>query len=122
MDKFYAQVQEYLNMEEEIDFKEFNEYYQQVLEYLDKESADLSEEDVWKALFVVESIMSNAQNRAKHADTTKEQKKYKRMAKRTKLYAQHFTKRLHDAGYNDEEIGARFKEMLEEDTATAEKE
>ncbi|SFE31709.1 hypothetical protein [Alteribacillus iranensis] len=113
MDKLYNQVQIYLNMDEEIDFKEFQAYYQQVLKYLDEYSSDLHEDDLWKALFVVESIMSNAENRAKTAKKA-EAKKYNKMATRTKLYAQNFTKRLSDLGYDEEQIGSKFEEMLEE--------
>ncbi|WP_158735214.1 hypothetical protein [Alteribacillus sp. YIM 98480] len=116
MDKLYDQVQKYLNMDEEIPFKEFQQFYQDVISKLDREAESFEEDSIWKGLFVVESIMSNAENRAKTTKNASETKKYKKMAKRTKLYAQNFTKRLHQFGYTQEQIGEKFEQMLEEGT------
>ncbi|MFB4164624.1 hypothetical protein ACE1TI_12515 [Alteribacillus sp. JSM 102045] len=114
MEKLYEQVQEYLNMDEEIDFKEFRSFYQEVISHLDSDTEQFNEDEIWKGLFVVESIMSNAENRAKTSKNAAEPKKYKKMAQRTKLYAQNFTKRLHQLGYTQEQIGEKFEQMLEE--------
>nr|WP_091580698.1 hypothetical protein [Alteribacillus bidgolensis] len=116
MDKLYDQVQKYLNMDEEIAFKEFQQFYQDVISQLDSEAESFQEDKIWKGLFVVESIMSNAENRAKTTKSASETKKYKKMAKRTKLYAQNFTRRLHQFGYTQEHIGEKFEQMLEEGT------
>ncbi|GAJ98648.1 hypothetical protein [Geomicrobium sp. JCM 19055] len=37
IDELYEKVQDYLNMEEEIDFKEFQAYYKKVTDYLQAE-------------------------------------------------------------------------------------
>ncbi|MFB5661540.1 hypothetical protein [Alteribacillus sp. HJP-4] len=117
MDQYYEQVQIYLNMDEEIEFTEFRKYYQDVIKALDGQAEDFREEDLWKSLFVVESIMSNAENRAKTVKKSSEAKKYKKMAERTKYYAQHFTKRLHDLGYDQDQIAEKFEKMLRDGEA-----
>ncbi|WP_026700234.1 hypothetical protein [Salibacterium aidingense] len=114
MDAFYNQVQEYLNMEEEIGFDEFRDYYQSVIHYLDNQQQAPEEQELWKSLFVVESIMSNAENRGQTTKNNTERKKYKKMQERTKLYAQHFTKMLHQLGYDQDQIEEHFNNMLEE--------
>ncbi|RSL34583.1 hypothetical protein D7Z54_05435 [Salibacterium salarium] len=114
MDKYYDKIQEYLNMDTEIDFEEFRDYYQDVLSCLENQNQELDEDEIWKSLFVVESIMSNAENRAQTTKKVAERKKYKKMAERTKLYAQHFTKKLNQMGYNQDQIEERFEKMLEE--------
>ncbi|RSL32007.1 hypothetical protein D7Z54_17545 [Salibacterium salarium] len=120
MDKYYDKVQEYLNMDTEIEFEEFRNYYQDVLSYLEKQQEEIAEDEIWKSLFVVESIMSNAENRANTAKKTAERKKYKKMSERTKLYAQFFTKKLHDMGYTQDQIEERFDKMLAEGQAESE--
>ncbi|WP_240378088.1 hypothetical protein [Bacillus piscicola] len=115
MDTLYKQIQVYLNMDGEIDFKEFQSYYQDVLSHLNEQADSFQEDELWKGLFIVESVMSNAENRAKTAKKA-EVKKYTKMAERTKLYAQNFTKRLHEAGYSQDEINDKFEEMLAEGT------
>lgn len=109
----YDQIQVYLNMDEEISFKEFNDYYRRVLDELAEKHESFTEEDVWKHLYVVENVLSNAESRAREKKGS-EAKKYAKMAKRLQLWAQNLALRLGEAGYTDEDINARFAEMLEE--------
>ncbi|WP_252313289.1 hypothetical protein [Sinobaca sp. H24] len=46
--------------------------------------------------------MSNAENRAKEERNSSQAKKYRKMADRTTMYAQHFTKRINQLGYGEE--------------------
>ncbi|PSL51111.1 hypothetical protein B0H94_10120 [Salsuginibacillus halophilus] len=115
MEEFYQRVQVYLNMEEEIDFDEFEAFYKEVMKELDANGLELEEEDLWKALFIVESLTSNAKSRIKEDKKKQKRKKYKKMHERTKVWAQNFTLRLHRAGYNEDQINQRFEAMLAED-------
>ncbi|SDI30929.1 hypothetical protein [Natribacillus halophilus] len=115
MDELYREVQVLLNMEGEIDFKDFQDYYKRVMDYLQEHGQDLEEEQIWKGLLVVESLSSNSQSRYREHRKGKEAKKYKRMRQRAKLWAQNFTKRLQSMGYSDEQINERFHAMLEEE-------
>ena len=64
MQTLYEQIQVYLNMDEEISYKEFNDFYKKVVDELGKSHESFDEENVWKALYIVENIMSNANGRA----------------------------------------------------------
>ncbi|ADC48346.1 MULTISPECIES: hypothetical protein [Alkalihalophilus] len=113
MQSLYEQIQVYLNMEEEIPFKEFNSYYQKVIKELGDSHEQFDEETLWKALFIVENVMSNAEGRAKETKGT-EAKKYTKMAQRLQLWAKNFATRLGQAGYTEEDINERFNTMFEE--------
>lgn len=76
MQALYDQIQVYLNMDEEISFKEFQSYYQNVLKELGEQGDSLDEEMVWKSLFIVENVMTNAEGRANAKGP--EAKKYKK--------------------------------------------
>ncbi|MCM3759184.1 hypothetical protein M3212_00100 [Alkalihalobacillus oceani] len=110
----YDQIQVYLNMEEEISFKEFNDYYKRLLDELGQNHETFDEEEVWKHLFVVENVMSNAEGRAKQGKGA-EAKKYAKMAQRLELWAKNFGGRLAEAGYTEEDINERFNKMFEEE-------
>lgn len=115
MQALYDQIQVYLNMDEEIPFKEFNDFYRRVLDELGNNHASFDEEMVWKNLFVVENVMSNAEGRAKETKGA-ESKKYAKMAQRLQLWAKNLAGRLGEAGYTEEDISERFNSMLEEGT------
>ncbi|MCE7794354.1 hypothetical protein K8O68_18395 [Salipaludibacillus sp. CUR1] len=115
MNELYKQIHVYLNMDEEIPFDEFEKYYKKVLKYFNEQADQFEEEDVWKALFISENVMSNAEGRAKEEKGNKA-KKYSRMAQRLTLWAQNFAARLAEMGYNKDQMNERFEKMFEDDT------
>jgi hypothetical protein len=119
MQALYDQIQVYLNMDEEISFKEFSEFYRQVTTELGDVHETLDEEGVWKSLFIVENIMSNAEGRA-NSTKGSEAKKYAKMAQRLQLWAKNLATRLGQAGYTEEDISERFNKMLEEGSLATE--
>lgn len=119
MEALYEKIQQYLNMDEEISFQEFSDYYKQIIEHLGHHSESFNEENLWKALFIVENVMSNANARASEKKGS-EAKKYKKMAERTQLWARNLVDRIYELGYTDEQINERFEAMLEEGPAKTE--
>lgn len=113
MQELYKQIQVYLNMDEEISYEEFDGFYKKVVKFFTDKSEGFSEEDIWKGLFIVENIMSNADSRAKEEKGTKV-KKYKKMSERSSLWAQNFAGRLYGLGYTEEQLNERFEKMFEE--------
>lgn len=113
MQQLYGKIHEYLNMDEEITFEEFDQFYKQVLKHFSEKAEDLAEEDVWKGLFIVENIMSNAENRIKEEKGAK-QKKYKKMKERASLWAQNFAGKLYKLGYTEEQLNERFEGMFQD--------
>lgn len=114
MEQLYKQIQIYLNMDGEISFEEFTEYYQKVIDTLAEKSEQLQEDDVWKALFITENVMSNADARSKETKGT-QAKKYKKMSQRMQLWAKNLVARLYKLGYTDQQINERFEAMLAEE-------
>ncbi|WP_078597045.1 hypothetical protein [Evansella clarkii] len=114
MQELYKQLHVYLNMEEEIEFNEFDSYYKKVIEYFNEYADEFSEEDIWKALFISENVMSNADHRAKEEKGSKA-KKYKKAAQRLSLWAKNFTGRLAQLGYTKEQMNERYESMFEEE-------
>ncbi|WP_078391667.1 hypothetical protein [Shouchella patagoniensis] len=117
MQKQYDKIQHFLNMEEEITFKEFQDFYKEVVNELSTIHQGMDEETLWKALFVVENIISNADGRVKETKGT-EAKKYSKMSQRLQLYAKNFGVRLGEAGYTEEDINERFQKMFAEGEQT----
>lgn len=109
----YEKIHEYLSMDEEITFEEFDQFYKNVVKQFTEVSEDLAEEDIWKGLFIIENVMSNAESRAKETKGPK-QKKYKKMADRSALWAQNFAGRLYKLGYTEEQLNQRFESMFED--------
>ncbi|MGD8191978.1 hypothetical protein ACQCN2_18575 [Brevibacillus ginsengisoli] len=111
MESLFEKMKEYLNMDTEISFEEFDQYYKQVLDFLGKDWQSLNEEDSLKILFILDNIKSNADDRAKRK--AKEVKKYQKMSERTNIWVQAMFKRLREMGLTDEEIGKRYEELYE---------
>ncbi|CAM3804493.1 hypothetical protein [Alkalicoccus chagannorensis] len=114
MQELYKEIHFYLNQEEEVPFKQFDDYYKRVLKYFDEHAEEFKEEDVWKALFISENVMSNADERSKEVKNQKQAKKYSRMSQRLTLWAQNFAARLARRGYNEEQMNSHFEKMFED--------
>lgn len=112
--ELYKQIHTYLSMEEEISFAEFDLYYKKVLAYFNECGNDFDEEQLWKGLFISETLVSNADARA-GSEKGKQAKKFAKIAQRMALWAQNFTSRLMDKGYTEEELQQRFENMFDED-------
>jgi hypothetical protein len=111
--ELYVKIHEYLNMDEDISFEEFENFYKNVIKYFSDKSEELIEEDIWKGLFIIENLMSNADSRAKEVKGAK-QKKYKKMSERSSLWAQNFAGRLYSKGYTEEQLNERFEQMFQD--------
>ncbi len=109
--QLYVKIHEYLNMDEEISFAEFEQYYKSVIKFFGESSESLQEEDIWKGLFIIENLMSNAKSRASESKGS-QQKKYKKIVDRSTLWAQNFAARLYKLGYSEEQLNERFENMF----------
>ncbi|WP_322788162.1 hypothetical protein [Anaerobacillus alkalidiazotrophicus] len=113
MQELYEKIHLYLNMNEEISFDEFDEFYKKVIKYYSENVESFTEEDIWKGLFIVENVMSNAESRSKEVKGAK-QKKYKKIAERSSLWAQNFAGKLYSKGYTEEQLNERFERMFDD--------
>ncbi|WP_416149579.1 hypothetical protein ACM26V_00855 [Salipaludibacillus sp. HK11] len=115
MNELYKQIHEYLKMEEEIPFDEFEKYYKKVIAHFNDDAEEFDEDALWKALFISENVMSNAEGRSKVEKGPKVKKKFAKMADRLKLWAQNFASRLGEMGYNQDQMNERFEKMFEDE-------
>ncbi len=112
MQELFDKMKEYLNMDTEISFEEFDQYYKKVIAFLGDGWTNLSEEESMQMLFILDNLKSNSEDRAKRK--VKEAKKYQKIAQRTEIWASAIIKRLRDEfGLNDEEIGKRYEAIYE---------
>lgn len=111
MQELFDRMKEYLNMDTEISFDEFDGYYKKVVAFLNDNWQELNEEDTMHMLFILDNLKSNGEDRAKRKE--KEAKKYAKMAQRTEIWANALIRRLRDAGLTDEEIGKRYEAIYE---------
>lgn len=111
MQALFDKMKEYLNMDSEISFDEFDRYYKEVLDFLGTDWDKLNEEESMQMLFILDNLKSNADDRMKRR--LKEAKKYKKIVDRTNIWISAMLKRLHDMGLNDEEISKRYEAIYE---------
>lgn len=111
MQELFEKMKEYLNMDSEISFEEFDAYYKKVLEFLNDKWTTLNEEESMQMLFILDNLKTNSEDRGKRK--TKESKKYQKMFQRTEIWGAAMMKRMHEFGVNDEEIGKRYEAIYE---------
>ncbi len=111
MKDFFEKMKEYLNMDSEIPFEEFNDYYTRYIEFLKGNFESLNEEESLEGLLILNSLKSNSEDRAKRKG--KEAKKYNKMFERTGIWAGAMFQRLVKLGLSEKEIEARYEALGE---------
>lgn len=111
MQELFDKLKEYLNMDTEISFEEFDQYYKKVVGFLNDNWTSLSEEDSMKMLFILDNLKGNSEDRAKRKG--KEHKKYQKMFQRSEIWMAAMYKRLQEFGLSEEEISKRYEELYE---------
>lgn len=102
MEKLFLQMKEFLSMDSEISFKEFEAYYKELMTFLKEELENLSQEEVLQAVFILGTISSNAAERATRKGP--EAKKYKKMAQKAEFWLDALNFRLKGQGMTQEDI------------------
>ncbi|RXT13848.1 hypothetical protein [Ammoniphilus sp. CFH 90114] len=107
----YDQMLNYLKMEEEIEFKEFDSYYKEVLSLLEKEYQQYDQEQALWALFIMDNIKTNSDSRAQRKFA--EAKKYKKISQRAQIWVEALFIHLVKSGMTDKEIHDKIEAMYE---------
>ncbi len=102
MEKLFGKLKEYLNMETEIPYEEFESYYQDVITFLNAEYQELNQEDTIHGRFILSILMSNSEERGKNYKNLA--KKYKKIYSKCHLWAEALTLRLLKMGMTKDEI------------------
>lgn len=114
MEEIIAKLKEYLAMDTEIDFKEFDGYYRKLIEKLNSDYQEMSEEDLLNMRYVLNTVAVNAENRSARKD--KFGKKYRKIQEKTNFWSNAITyKAKKELGYTDamlEEADQRIDEAM----------
>ena len=103
MESIVTKLKEYLAMDSEIEFSEFQDYYNKVLEKLNQDYQKLTEDELLKIRYVLNTIAVNAENRWARKD--KYVKKYKKMADKTRFWADAIAHKLKkELAYTDAKL------------------
>ena len=102
MESYLAKMKEYLNMESEIPYPEFSEYFQDYVGYLNANYETFDQEACTNARFIFSILTVNCEDRAKRKGP--EAKKYKKMGEKSRLWLDAITLRLKKEGLTPEQI------------------
>lgn len=111
MEAQFQKLKEYLKMDTEIPFKEFEEYYQEIIDFLQKDYDDLEQADLIKARYIATIVASNALGRAKRKEA--QVKRYRKMAEKCDFWAEAIKFRLLHEGMTEKELDEAEKALGE---------
>ncbi|GAB6181667.1 hypothetical protein JCM14036_29860 [Desulfotomaculum defluvii] len=102
MEKYFEKMKEYLGMETEISYEEFEAYYKDVIAFLNNDYLNLEKDDTIKGRFILTILMSNSEDRGKRYKNLS--KKYKKIYEKSQLWAEALTLRLLKMGMTKDQI------------------
>lgn len=109
MEELYAKMQEYLAMDTEIPFQEFEEYYRQVLKHLTENFSEMSQEEKIKGKYIVALVESNSAARAKRKGA--EMKKYRKIQEKMAFWNGALSYNLKKEGLSEQEIDEAIRKL-----------
>lgn len=111
MEMLLSKMREYLQMETEIAFTEFKEYYEQIMEYLQNNYDGMANEDLITARFILDVVSNNGKARATRKDP--DSKKYKKMSEKSTFWSGAINYRLQQNGMTQQEIDEKIEQISE---------
>lgn len=109
MEEKIAKMKEYLQMETEISFEEFKEYYSNLIDQLNKEYDEMDQATCFKARFICSIIQANAEARShKNKNTAKA---FKKMASKSGFWMDSIDHRLKKEGLTQQAIDLAMNEI-----------
>lgn len=111
VENHFNKMKEYLNMDTEISFEEFENYYQVLMNNLKENFENYSQDELNKGYYILLNLGSNAVERAKRKGPSS--KKYKKMGEKSQFWADAITHKLKKMGVTQEEINQAYSEISE---------
>lgn len=102
MEKLFEKLTEYLHMDTEIPFEEFSVYYQDVIDKLNQDFQELSQDECVKARYICSILQANAEMRAKNSKA--HAKAFKKMMTKSGFWADAIAYRLLKEGMTQEDL------------------
>ena len=112
MEELYSKMQEYLGMDTEISYQEFNEYYNKVMNYLVSNFEKMEQEEKIKAKYILSIVDNNSVARAQRKGP--EMKKYKKIQEKTAFWSGAIVFNLNKAGMSQQEIDEAIQKLNQE--------
>ncbi len=111
MEELFAKLREYLQMEEEIPFAEFDTYYRAVVAEFMTNFKIYDQDTMIKATAVTTVVAANAIDRQKHKGP--DAKKYKKIAEKMSFWAEAIALRLQkDFGLTKQQVDKEIDKLL----------
>jgi hypothetical protein len=111
MEPLMNKMREYLQMDTEIPFTEFRDYYEQLLDYLQKNYDGLNNDELIQTRYILDIVGNNGQTRATRKDL--ESKKYKKISEKCSFWSDAVNFRLQKNGMTQQEIDERIEQLNE---------
>lgn len=111
MEQQFQKLKEYLNMDTEIPFDEFEAYYKDVVGYLQKNYQPMDHASLIKARYITSIVAANAYDRARRKGP--HAKKYRKMAEKCEFWADAIKYRLLKEGLTEEQIDEAEQKLSE---------
>lgn len=109
MEKHFAKLKEYLGMDTEISYEEFESYFQDVMKLFNENYQDFNRQESIQGRFMMSILVSNADERAKK--DKKLAKKYRKIREKSSLWAEALTLKLVKEGMSKQEIAKAEQEL-----------
>ena len=109
MDELFEKLKEYLHMDTEIPFEEFSDFYQSLINELNANYAELSQDSLLKSRYTCSIVQANADSRARKSKTNA--KAYRKMASKCAFWADAINYRLLKEGMSQAEIDQATEEI-----------
>jgi alpha-D-ribose 1-methylphosphonate 5-triphosphate diphosphatase PhnM len=111
MEELFAKLREYLQMEDEIPFGEFSDYYKKVLAEFQANYKGYDKDTLLQCAVITTVVAANAIDRAKEKDGNA--KKFKKMAEKLTFWAKAIALRLeHEYGLNQNQVDQEIDKLL----------
>ncbi|MCR4963013.1 MAG: hypothetical protein K6B40_03950 [Firmicutes bacterium] len=112
MEALFDQMGEFIKMEEELPFADFQAYYTSVMAYLQKEYQDMTVDDLLKAKGILSIMGANAKTRALVKNENR--KKFQKMAEKSVFWDEAIARRLTKIeGLSEDEVQKRTESLWE---------
>jgi hypothetical protein len=111
LEQHFEKLKEYLNMDTEIPFEEFEAYYKDVIGYLQKNYEPMDHASLIKARYITSIVAANASDRASRK--LPQFKKYRKMAEKCEFWSESIKYRLLKEGLTEEQIDEAEQKLSE---------
>lgn len=109
VDNLFNKMKEYLNMDSEISFEEFESYYQEMMDNLKENFESYNQDELNKGYYILLNLGSNAMDRAKRKGPLT--KKYKKIGEKSQFWADAITHKLKKMGLTQNDINQAYDEI-----------